>query len=76
MRARTVTAERILIVDDDESIRQIVHMCLTDEGYDVVEASNGQTALSVLREVQPDLILLDERHSSRRSTPRRSVPIW
>jgi two-component system chemotaxis response regulator CheY len=61
MRPRTVSAERILIVDDDESIRQIVHLCLADEGYDVVEASNGQTALAVLGDFQPSLILLDLR---------------
>jgi len=61
MRARLVSAERILIVDDDESIRQIVHLCLTDEGYDVVEAANGQTALTMLDNFQPSLILLDLR---------------
>jgi two-component system chemotaxis response regulator CheY len=56
-----VAAERILIVDDDESIRQIVRMCLTDEGYQVWEAPNGQVALNRLAEVQPSLILLDLR---------------
>ena len=54
-------AERILIVDDDESIRQIVHMCLSDEGYEVVEASNGQAALALVEDFQPSLILLDLR---------------
>ena len=56
-----VAAERILIVDDDESIRQIVRMCLADEGYEVFEASNGQAALNTLDVVSPDLILLDLR---------------
>jgi CheY-like chemotaxis protein len=56
-----VPAERILIVDDDESIRQIVHMCLSDEGYQVVEASNGQAALALVEDFQPSLILLDLR---------------
>jgi two-component system chemotaxis response regulator CheY len=56
-----VPAERILIVDDDESIRQIVHMCLSDEGYEVVEASNGQAALALVEDFQPSLILLDLR---------------
>jgi CheY-like chemotaxis protein len=56
-----VPAERILIVDDDESIRQIVHMCLSDEGYQVVEASNGQAALALVENFQPSLILLDLR---------------
>jgi two-component system, chemotaxis family, chemotaxis protein CheY len=56
-----MAAERILIVDDDESIRQIVRICLTDEGYEVSEAPNGQVALSVLHEFTPSLILLDLR---------------
>src|ERR1700730_17881766 len=56
-----MAAERILIVDDDENIRQIVRICLTDEGYDVSEAPNGQVALSALREFTPSLILLDLR---------------
>jgi CheY-like chemotaxis protein len=56
-----VQAERILVVDDDESIRQIVRLCLSDEGYDVFEAANGEVALQVLTELQPSLILLDLR---------------
>src|ERR1700716_807626 len=56
-----VSAERILIVDDDESIRQIVRLCLTDEGFQVCEAANGQAALDALPDFQPDLILLDLR---------------
>lgn len=56
-----MTADRILVVDDDESIRQIVRLCLTDEGYEVFEASNGVDALEMLPDCQPDLILLDLR---------------
>jgi two-component system, chemotaxis family, chemotaxis protein CheY len=56
-----MATERILVVDDDESIRQIVRMCLSDEGYDVREASNGQAALDTLEGSPPDLILLDLR---------------
>ena len=56
-----MAAERILIVDDDESIRQIVRICLSDEGYEVFEAPNGQVALNTLGEFTPDLILLDLR---------------
>jgi len=56
-----VSAERILIVDDDESIRQIVRLCLTDEGFEVAEASNGQAALDAVGTFQPGLILLDLR---------------
>ena len=78
-----MAAERILIVDDDESIRQIVGMCLTDEGYEVFEAPNGQVALERLAEAQPDLILLDLRmpvmdggssRAATRSCPGRTRP--
>jgi len=48
-------------VDDDESIRQIVRLCLTDEGFEVCEAPNGQAALDALDGFQPELILLDLR---------------
>jgi len=57
----SMPAERILVVDDDVNIRQIVRMCLADEGYDVYEAANGMAALEALGTAQPDLILLDMR---------------
>jgi two-component system, chemotaxis family, chemotaxis protein CheY len=56
-----VAEDRILIVDDDESIRQIVRLCLSDEGYEVLEAPNGQVALEAIDAFQPSLILLDLR---------------
>jgi two-component system, chemotaxis family, chemotaxis protein CheY len=56
-----VSADRILVIDDDESIRQIVHLFLSDEGYEVIEAANGQAALDALEDFRPSLILLDLR---------------
>ena len=56
-----MTNDRILVVDDDESIRQIVRLCLSDEGYSVSEAPNGRVALEGLHESRPSLILLDLR---------------
>jgi CheY-like chemotaxis protein len=56
-----VPGDRILIVDDDENIRQIVRLCLADEGYAVDEAANGEAALEVLDTFRPELILLDLR---------------
>ena len=56
-----MAALRVLVVDDDESIRQIVRLCLGDEGYDVFEAANGLDALALLPDCRPDLILLDLR---------------
>ena len=40
--------ERILLVDDDDSIRQVVTVFLTDEGYDVAGAGDGQAALDLV----------------------------
>ncbi len=50
---------RVLVVDDDQAIRGFVAEVLMDEGYDVKTAENGNEALSVSREWQPDLIVLD-----------------
>jgi DNA-binding response OmpR family regulator len=56
-----VVGDSILVVDDDDSIRQIVRLCLSDEGYRVHEAPNGEAALEVLGNFNPELILLDLR---------------
>ena len=56
-----VPGDRILVVDDDDSIRQIVRLCLAEEGYSVRDAPNGEVALEVLAEWDPELILLDLR---------------
>jgi two-component system alkaline phosphatase synthesis response regulator PhoP len=51
--------QTILMVDDQMSVRMLVRDYLTEEGYRVVEASNGQEALYAARHEEPDLILLD-----------------
>jgi CheY-like chemotaxis protein len=53
------SAARVLIVDDDESIRVFVTMALEDAGYEVRGASNGQLALAALADWRADVILLD-----------------
>ena len=50
---------RILVVDDEPSIRLICRVNLDASGFDVLEAEDGETALSIARSEQPDLILLD-----------------
>ena len=52
-------AERILLVEDDRRVRRATALALTDEGYDVLEAPDGETALRTLAESRPDLIVLD-----------------
>jgi excisionase family DNA binding protein len=49
----------VLIVDDDERVREYVRVNLEMEGYSVREAGNAEEGLAVLEEVSPDLILLD-----------------
>ena len=50
---------KILIVDDEDDIRQILTYNLQKEGYETFEAPSGELALKVANEVHPDLILLD-----------------
>ena len=50
---------RILVVDDDESIRTLLRRLLTTEGYAVDEAADGPTALDKISAREPDLLLLD-----------------
>ncbi len=50
---------KILIVEDYPNIRKIFQTALAGEGYDVTVASDGQDALDILKELKPDLILLD-----------------
>jgi CheY-like chemotaxis protein len=51
----------ILVVDDDEAMRDAATECLTDDGYDVRAVPNGQEALEVLVSLRPDLIIVDWR---------------
>ncbi|MDP1759566.1 MAG: sigma-54 dependent transcriptional regulator, partial [Thermodesulfovibrionales bacterium] len=49
----------ILIVDDEEGIRESLSGILEDEGYDILTAGSGEEAVRILREASPDLIFLD-----------------
>lgn len=51
--------EVILIVDDNEDIRNFVRVALEAEGYQIVEAVNGKMALSLFAEINPSVIILD-----------------
>jgi two-component system chemotaxis response regulator CheY len=52
-------AKTILIIDDSASIRQVVKMALSDAGYDVIEAGNGQEGLKLLDGRKIHLIVSD-----------------
>lgn len=52
-------AARILIVDDDPDIRDVLKLTLSEENYEIIEACDGEEALKIIHNNQPDLILLD-----------------
>jgi signal transduction histidine kinase len=52
-------SEKLLVVDDDPDVREIVTGVLSDIGYDVHEAADGDTALSALATINPDLLIID-----------------
>lgn len=51
--------KKILIVDDDANILRLVHMSLDEEGYELHQAEDGESALDTARRVRPDLVVLD-----------------
>jgi two-component system, OmpR family, KDP operon response regulator KdpE len=52
------SAVKVLVIDDEPPIRKLLRMGLSTQGYEVIEASNGRTALEQLAQ-QPALIILD-----------------
>jgi two-component system, OmpR family, KDP operon response regulator KdpE len=49
----------ILVVDDETQIRRVLRSALTSNGYDILEAKNGEEAIRTVMREHPDLILLD-----------------
>lgn len=56
-----MTRPFVLIVDDDDVIRSLLSSTLPDEGYDLVEAEDGDQALQISDARRPALVLLDWR---------------
>jgi DNA-binding response OmpR family regulator len=52
-------AKTILVIDDKKELRTLVKSYLTEEGFHVVEAADGQEGLYVARHEKPDLVILD-----------------
>src|SRR5262245_26185876 len=50
---------RILVVDDEPGLRELVRINLEHEGFGVIQAENGFDGISAAREQHPDLIILD-----------------
>jgi two-component system response regulator VanR len=53
------SATTVLIVDDDREIRELIGLYLKNEGYDVLQAANGEEALEQVKSRPVDLIVLD-----------------
>lgn len=54
-----MNVEKILVVDDDLNICELLRLYLTKEGYNVVIANDGVTAVTMFQEESPNLVLLD-----------------
>ncbi|HLZ64240.1 MAG TPA: response regulator transcription factor [Ktedonosporobacter sp.] len=50
---------KILIIDDDPHIRELIRVCLQKEGFDTCEAADGVMALSTLATTRVDMVILD-----------------
>ncbi len=51
--------QKILIVDDEKEIRDLIEIYLKSEGYETLKAADGEEALKILSMEEPDLIILD-----------------
>lgn len=49
----------ILVVDDDNGLRELIRINLEHEGYGVIQAANGVQCLTSVRELRPDMVILD-----------------
>src|SRR3989441_1834751 len=58
---RKVAQRTILVADDDASIRSLLKQLLSDEGYSVVEATTGTEVVDKVKDVNPDLVIMDVR---------------
>lgn len=55
----TVTRNKVLLVEDDRNLQEAIRYNLVAEGYEVFVAGDGEKALALARENQPDLLVLD-----------------
>jgi DNA-binding response OmpR family regulator len=54
-----MTAQRVLVVDDEPMVRDVLARYLSQDGFEVTEAADGRTALERIAEQAPDLVVLD-----------------
>lgn len=58
-RLQAALGSRVLVVDDSATIRAVLNKMLMQDGYDVLKAADGESAIELARSEQPDLIFLD-----------------
>ncbi|SDF77914.1 two-component system, OmpR family, phosphate regulon response regulator PhoB [Mucilaginibacter pineti] len=56
---QAVMKNKILVLDDDPDILEIISYILTDKGYEVVSLSSGEEIFQTIRQFSPDLVLMD-----------------
>lgn len=56
--------KKVLVVEDEQSIRRFISINLTRNEFEVLEASNGQEALQMMHKNNPDVVVLDN-HAAR-----------
>jgi DNA-binding response OmpR family regulator len=54
-----MTAGRVLVIDDEDDIRELCRVNLEFEGFEVFDAANGPSGLDVAARVRPDVVFLD-----------------
>src|SRR5882757_4040767 len=59
MNSSESSGRQVLVVDDEPMLRNLLSRLLRMEGYEVLEAEDGQRAIEIVRANEPDLVLLD-----------------
>ncbi len=54
-----MTRGKVLVVDDDDEVQEVLARFLADAGYEVIQAEDGHAALDAVERERPDLVLLD-----------------
>jgi len=52
-------ANKILVIEDDKFLRELISQKLVKEGYDIAEATDGEKGIEAVKKEQPSLVLLD-----------------
>jgi signal transduction histidine kinase len=59
LAANIDSMKKILVIDDEEWLREMIQLALRQKGYDVIEAENGAVGIEKARKILPDLVLCD-----------------